>query len=175
MGASVIERARLLRWGCSIGVGSALLGATIVSPPMPRLVWNASPSAPIGLYAVTPAAAVHAGDMVIARVPGRYRAFGTARHYLPENVPLVKQVAATSGSQVCAIGPQLFLDGGWLADRLARDGTGRPMPWWEGCVRMRAHQLLLLIPGKKASFDGRYFGVSERADVIGKARLLWVR
>jgi hypothetical protein len=25
------------------------------------------------------------------------------------------------------------------------------------------------------SFDGRYFGVSKQADVIGKARLLWAR
>ena len=169
------RRARVLLWGGSIGMEIALLGATIVSRPMPRLIWNASPSAPIGLYAVMPGTAIRAGDMVIVRVPARYRAFGTGRHYLPHDVPLVKQVAATTGGQICAIGAQLFLNGGWLADRLAKDGAGRPMPWWQGCVRVRSHQLFLLMPGKKASFDGRYFGISERSDVIGRARLLWAR
>jgi type IV secretory pathway protease TraF len=26
-----------------------------------------------------------------------------------------------------------------------------------------------------ASFDGRYFGVTEGRDIVGKARLLWAR
>src|SRR3546814_5975758 len=38
------------------GVGITLLGLTMAFPPAPRLVWNASASAPIGLYAVTPGA-----------------------------------------------------------------------------------------------------------------------
>src|SRR3546814_6317116 len=35
------------------GIGITLLGLTMAFPPAPRLVWNASASAPIGLYAVT--------------------------------------------------------------------------------------------------------------------------
>jgi conjugative transfer signal peptidase TraF len=159
----------------AIGVGIALLGATIVSPPRPRLVWNASPSAPVGLYSVERDGRINVGDMVIAHVPASYGALASDRHYVPANVPLVKRVAATSGSQVCALGKELFLDGGWLADRRATDGQGRRMPWWHGCVRLAPNQLLLLMPGKQASFDGRYFGVSERSDIIGKAHLLWAR
>jgi len=159
----------------AIGAGIALLGITIVSPPRPRLVWNASPSAPVGLYSVERRGPINVGDMVIAHVPARYRVVASERRYLPANVPLVKRVAATAGSQVCALGQELFLDGAWLADRRASDGQGRPMPWWQGCVRLDSNQLLLLMPGKQASFDGRYFGVSDRRDIIGKAHLLWAR
>ena len=36
-----------------IGLGAAALATTIALPPTPWLVWNASASAPIGLYAVS--------------------------------------------------------------------------------------------------------------------------
>ena len=48
------------------------------------------------------------------------------------------------------------------------------MPMWIGCVRLHGRQLFLLTDNA-ASFDGRYFGISDGKDVIGKARLLWRR
>jgi type IV secretory pathway protease TraF len=39
-------------------------------------------------------------------------------------------------------------------------------------VSLRGRQLFLLMPGSPASFDGRYFGVSEGGEVVGKAQLL---
>src|SRR3546814_8700597 len=65
------ERRTLVRRVAVIGAGITLVGLTIAFPPAPRLVWNASASAPIGPYAVTPGATVEPGDMVIARVPDR--------------------------------------------------------------------------------------------------------
>lgn len=158
-----------------IGAGIALVGLTMAFPPVPRLVWNASASAPIGLYAVTPGAAADPGDMVIARVPEPFRILAAQRRYIPANVPLVKRVAAAAGDEVCALGAQIFVNGKWLAERRATDGQGRPMPWWNGCVRLRGHQLFLLMLGSPASFDGRYFGVTEGRQLVGKARLLWAR
>ena len=84
---------RLLLLGCG-GIGVALIGAELVVHPQPRFVWNSSASAPEGLYRVSSDAPVAVGDMVIARVPARFRALTAARHYIPANVPLVKQVAA---------------------------------------------------------------------------------
>src|SRR5690606_34507971 len=46
------QRRRLARRAAALGFGIVLLGATAVAPPAPRLVWNASASAPVGLYAV---------------------------------------------------------------------------------------------------------------------------
>jgi type IV secretory pathway protease TraF len=86
-------------------------------------------------------------------------------------VPLVKRVVAVAGDEVCAFGKEVFLNGRPIAGRRTVDGGGRPMPAWSGCVRLRGRQLFLLMDAP-ASFDGRYFGVTDGADVIGKARLL---
>lgn len=158
-----------------VGIGIALVGLTITFPPAPRLVWNASASAPIGLYAVTPGVPVDTGDMVIARMPGPWRMLAAQRRYIPANVPLVKYVAAAAGDEVCAFGAQIFVNGRLLATRSVADAAGRAMPWWSGCVRLRGRQLFLLMSNSPASFDGRYFGVTEGGQVVGKAQLLWTR
>jgi len=157
------------------GIGITLLGLTMAFPPAPRLVWNASASAPIGLYAVTPGAPIDPGDMVIARVPDPWRMMAAQRRYIPANVPLVKRVAAVAGDEVCALGQEIFVNGTWVVERRVADASGRPMKWWSGCVRLRGRQLFLLMPGSPASFDGRYFGVTEGGLVVGKARLLCAR
>ncbi len=167
------RRARLYRRLAIGALGTASLGATTIAPPLPRLLWNASASAPIGLYGVTPGAPVKRGDMVIAWPPAGPRALAARRHYLPGNVPLVKRVAAIAGDRVCAIGGVIFVGGDRVAERRARDSLGRPLPWWHGCKTLRDGALFLLMDAP-ASFDGRYFGPTSAPDVIGKATPLWV-
>lgn len=172
--ADKIRRSQLRRRIAITGVGIVIVLASAALPPAPRLVWNASASAPIGLYAVSPGAAVDTSDMVIARVPEPFRQLAAERRYLPMNVPLVKRVTAIGGDEICALGQEIFVNGRWTAERRLADGRGRPMPAWSGCIRLRGGQLFLLMDNP-ASFDGRYFGATEGRDVIGKARLLWRR
>lgn len=172
--AAKLRRKKLGRRIAIIATGAAILLVSAAFPPAPRLVWNASASAPIGLYSVAPGGLAEPGDMVIARVPVPFRRLAATRHYLPMNVPLVKRVAASAGDEVCALGEEIFVNGRWIAERRVTDGAGRVMPMWSGCVRLRGRQLFLLMDAA-ASFDGRYFGVTEGTDVVGKARLLWAR
>ncbi len=169
------RRRTLSRRIAIIGSGITLLGVTLVFPPAPRLVWNASASAPIGLYAVTPDVPINPGDMVIARVPDPWRMLAARRRYIPANVPLVKHVAAAAGDDVCALEKEIFINGRRVAERRAADASDRLMPWWTGCVRLRGHQLFLLMTNSPTSFDGRYFGITDGPQVVGKARLLWAR
>jgi len=173
--ADKLRRRTLGRRVAAIGIGITLLGLTITFSPSPRLVWNASASAPIGLYGVTPDAAIEPGDMVIARVPEPWRMMAAQRRYIPANVPLVKRVAAVAGDEVCALGQEVFVNGRWTAERRVADAAGRPMPAWSGCARLRGRQLFLLMADSPASFDGRYFGVIDAPQLVGKARLLWAR
>ncbi|WP_230463142.1 S26 family signal peptidase [Sphingobium sp. Cam5-1] len=172
--AKKLHRKRRVRRFALGGAGSALLLVSAAFPPAPRLVWNASASAPRGLYIVSPAALPGVGDMVIARVPWRYRQLAAERRYLPLNVPLVKRVAASAGDEVCAWGMVILVNGRRIADRQRTDLRGRSMPLWEGCMRLRGRQLFLLMNNRR-SFDGRYFGSTEGEDVMGKAELLWRR
>ena len=169
-----LKRVRLRGRILCVGAGTILLLLSAALPPTPRLVWNASASAPIGLYRVDPGALVEPGDMVIARLPRRYRLLAASRRYLPMNVPLVKRAGAYAGDKVCALGRNIFLNGRWIASRREVDAAGLPMPWWSGCMVLRGRQLFLLMDSP-SSFDGRYFGSTDGEDVIGKATLLWRR
>jgi len=157
-----------------VGALSAALAATIALPPRPLLVWNASASAPIGLYAITASVALAPGDFALARLPEPYRGLAARRHYLPSNVPLVKRVAAVAGDRVCASGAAVTINGGPAAKRQSADRLGRPLPWWRGCTTLRG-AVLLLNPAEPASFDGRYFGPIRQSALIGKAVPLWTR
>lgn len=163
------------RWLIAATLPAVAIGATLAAPPAPRLVWNASASAPIGLYGVSPGSSIARGVTVIAWTPMRYRHLAAVRRYVPENVPLVKQVAGMAGDRICALGNTITLNGHAVAKRRAVDAAGRLMPRWQGCFRLGQHQLFLLMAEVPGSFDGRYFGPTDKADVVGPASALWVR
>jgi conjugative transfer signal peptidase TraF len=173
--AARCQRARLHRHFAAAGVGIGLIVSAALDPPLPRLVWNASTSAPVGLYSVEPGARVKRGDMVIAWPPSAMRRLAAERQYLPLNVPLVKRVVGVSGDRVCASGVVVSLNGGAVAIRRFRDSAGRAVPWWSGCITLQRGALFLVMTGTADSFDGRYFGPTDPEDVIGKATPLWVR
>lgn len=168
-------RRRLRRRLAAGAAGILLLGVTIVKKPAPRLVWNASSSAPMGLYRVIPGAALERGDMVIAWTPEPFRRLAAERRYLPINVPLVKGIAGVPGDTVCAIGESLYINGRWTVLRLPRDGAGRAMPSWTGCETLGPGRYLLLMAEAPASFDGRYFGSVDARQIVGRAVPLWAR
>lgn len=168
------RRRRLLIPALLLAAGVASLATTIVLPPVPRLVWNASASAPIGLYAVSPHSIVQTGDMVFAWPPFAARELAARRHYLPRNVPLLKRVVAMAGDTICAQKLVVNIDGQPVALRRSFDRMGRPLPAWQGCIRLTEGEFFLLMTIRPDSFDGRYFGVSKRQDLIGKATPLWL-
>ncbi len=167
-------RKRVLSGAAPLAIGIAALGLTIVSPPIPRLLWNASRSVPIGLYAVAPGAVLQRGDMVVAWPPFAVQQLAARRHYLPLGVPLVKPVAAVAGDDICAAGAVISVNGRPVARRREGDAAGRPLPRWTGCSRLGSGMVLLMGEAPD-SFDGRYFGPSPARDLIGTATALWLR
>jgi conjugative transfer signal peptidase TraF len=155
-------------------VGLGCLGFASLVRPAPLLLWNASASAPIGLYRVMPKAPIQRGDMVLLRTPGSVRDLAAERGYLPLAVPLVKRVAALAGDRVCAVGDDLFINGERVARRLERDHLGRPLPHWLGCHRL-GDEVLPLMAEVPTSFDGRYFGAVPTSAVIGRLVPLWTK
>jgi conjugative transfer signal peptidase TraF len=173
----IAERRRMRRrLGTAILIGGTVapLLASLMWKPPTLLVWNASASAPIGLYRISAGAPVRRGDMVVAWTPGPARSLAARRHYLPDNVPLVKRVAALVGDRVCAASSSISIDGRRVAMRQRLDAAGRAMPWWSGCRDLGPGEYFLLMDSP-ASFDGRYFGVTQRQDLVGRAVLIWTK
>lgn len=167
-------RRRRLALAALIGCAAVPLTASIMWEPPVLFVWNATASAPVGLYRLRAQEPARRGDMVIAWTPAPARELAARRHYLPANVPLVKHLAAAAGDRVCAAGRTISINGRPVAVRQAYDAAGRPMPWWMGCRKLRENEYFLLMDSA-SSFDGRYFGVSRNGDVLGLAELLWVK
>jgi conjugative transfer signal peptidase TraF len=156
----------------------ALCGYAASAPGSPRtaqFIWNATASAPIGLYRIRRDRSPARGDLVLAIPFPSLAAFAARRGYLPSGVPFVKRIAAVAGDAVCARGNAIFINGRLAAARRAADGVGRALPAWAGCARLRHGEVFLLMANVRASFDGRYFGPTPASQVVGRLVPLWTR
>jgi conjugative transfer signal peptidase TraF len=153
-------------------LGLGLIGLASLARPAPWLVWNASASAPIGLYRVLPGKPIR-GDLVLVHTPDSVRQLAAERGYLPATVPLVKRIAALDGDVICAAADVISVNGRVVAERLARDRLGRPLPAWTGCQTLETNDVFLLMEDVASSFDGRYFGPVRQAAIIGRLAPLW--
>lgn len=155
----------------ALGVSTVLAFSAGPRPPV-FLAYNATESAAVGFYAVEPGGEVRVGDQVLSRLPGPVADLADQRRYVPATTPVLKTIAAQPGGVVCRIGVALTIDGRTVALARHRDRAGRPLPVWSGCQRLEPGEVFLL-SGHPDSFDGRYFGPTEQALILGKARPLW--
>ena len=158
-----------------VAVSIAALGVASRVNFTPFIVWNASASAPIGLYRIE-SRAPRIGDFALVKPDAGLEDFIVARGYLPENIPLLKRVAALSGARICREDIATFIDGSPVAEALRVDSEGRAMPVWQGCFSLRDDEIFLL-NSPANSLDGRYFGATKITQVIGVAIpvLTWER
>ncbi|MEQ1756166.1 MAG: S26 family signal peptidase [Micropepsaceae bacterium] len=150
------------------------LAMVSVADPIPRLIWNASASAPIGLYWLSMDRGLERGELVLVWLPQKARKLAAERLYLPYNTPALKRVAALPGDRVCATDRAVFVNEILAATVLSSDRAGRVLTSWVGCVTLSVDQVFLLNPDSSGSFDGRYFGPSEQHDIVGRLVGIWV-
>jgi conjugative transfer signal peptidase TraF len=160
-------------------VCSALALALITAPTLgrwpPRLLWNATPSVPVGLYWLQTVDRVAIGDLVAAQPPEALAGFLAARGYLADGVPLLKQVVALAPTQVCRDGDVIRVAGQPLGTAQALDRHGRDLPRWQGCRRLAEGEVFLMNPAAPDSLDGRYFGALPVSTITGRLRPIWTR
>lgn len=156
------------------GVFGGLFAVVAILAPHPRLIWNASASEPVGLYRVVAVEQPAVGDLVAIRPPARLARFLAERHYLPVDVPLLKQIAAGPGARICRRGTVVTVDGVREAVARSRDRLGRALPTWQGC-RVVGEQELFLLASAPDSIDGRYFGPIPASGLLGRASPILTR
>ncbi|WP_230291874.1 S26 family signal peptidase [Croceicoccus sp. Ery5] len=152
-----------------------LFVAVALVDPRPRVIWNASASAPIGLYRIHADDDPSIGTLVAVTPPRQWAGWMAKRGYLPQGVPLLKHVAAKAGQRVCRIGNMVSVDRQSVAVALDRDSRDRPLPVWQGCRILRPDEFLFMNPSVSDSLDGRYFGPLSAMTLLGRATPMLTR
>ncbi len=165
----------MIRLGYAITTTAAasLLGVMSIVSVAPKLIWNASASTPIGLYAIERDRSLEIADLVAVRAPGPLATFMIQRGYTAPDVPLMKRVAALPGQRICRSGKTITIDTVPMGDALERDRLGRPLPVWQGCRIVAPDELFFMNWEVNDSLDGRYFGPLPASTVIGRATPLY--
>jgi conjugative transfer signal peptidase TraF len=165
-------RARIIVMAAISAANIAMLVS--LSAHAPRIVYNASGSAPLGFYYLENRLPDR-GEIAVVKPPPLLEALMTERGILPATVPLLKQIIGAGGDEVCRSGKSagaLAVNGRIVAEVLDRDRESRPLPSWDGCIRLVDGEFFLLQPHPR-SFDSRYFGPVSRCDILGVAQPIW--
>lgn len=152
-----------------LGGSAALFG--MVFEPQKSLIWNRTGSAPIGLFRLSGEPFTIGRWVAVSSRSGPAQ-WASAHGFTGADWPLLKQVAALPGAEVCRENLDIFIDGEPVARALAVDSLGPDMPTWEGCIVLREDEIFLLNSHPR-SLDGRYLGATKTEDVDGVAVPLW--
>lgn len=157
------QRLQVIAWAMSPLLLLAAF-ASIVKAPL--LMWNRTPSEPIGLY-VRSLATPAPGRLVAFPAPPSAFPYADRRLSHLHGVPILKEVAAEAGDVVCTSGGSLRINGQWRAPIQTRDSEGAQLPLWTGC-RPLTHGEIFVFSGRiPNSFDSRYFGPVDLTTVKG--------
>ncbi len=156
------------------GVAIASLLGTERPQFMPRLLYNITPSVPVGWYWVRENKDLQKGDLVLFHLPLKWQNFAIERGYIGPHIPLLKPVFALEGDTVCRTDERITVNKTDVAAALSRDSLGREMPTWGGCFTLKQGEFFALNPDVQASFDGRYYSVLKTETILGTATPLLV-
>ena len=156
---------------CALAAGAAVIGLAAAGGAGPLLLWNRTASEPEGLYLR------HAGPVTVGALiafPAPSAAFPYADGHLAylRRVPILKHVAAVAGDQVCTANDRLEINGRVRATILLQDRRGVALPRWDGCRRLGDGEVFVFSDSIPNSFDSRYFGPVNRAEIVGVFRPL---
>jgi conjugative transfer signal peptidase TraF len=167
-----MNRAKSVRIWLSLTVISTALVSISATDIMPKkIIWNASPSVPIGLYWIKNDE-FKISDIVVVELPEPFKSMADERGYLPKNVPALKRVRAVSGDTICRFERKTFINGEVVSVAQLRDYRGLKLPEWSGCKCLKPDEVFLLTNHPK-SFDGRYTGPVDRKIITGIAVPIW--
>ncbi len=137
-----------------------------------HLLWNWTPSLPLGLYWVSPRSEADVGALVAFPVPAGVRALVRERRYLPPGAVLVKPIVAVVDDDVCTDGGTLTVNGAPLGAVATEDTRGRPLPHDTRCGPLPGG-VVFVASHLPTSFDSRTFGPVPLSELRGTVTPLW--
>jgi len=154
-----------------LGTSAALSASACVLAS--HLIWNRTPSLPLGLYWLSTHESLSAvGDIVAFPVPADVRQLVHDRRYLLDGDVLLKPVVAVAGDAVCIREGVVTINDTILGRALPVDSQDRPLPTDTLCGPVPPGHLYVA-SHHPHSFDSRTFGPIDVRNVHGKATPLW--
>jgi len=166
--ASTCGRRQIALIGLS--AGAIVMLALPATASSAQLVWNMTASAPAGLYRIERSNWT-VGDRVVVLPSSDLAEDLEKRGILERGKLLIKRLAAAAGQTVCRREDIVTLNGRGVARAKTEGSDSLPLRSWQGCVTLSDQQIFLLGDGAD-SYDGRYFGVTSKSDIVGRADLL---
>ena len=164
-----MKRRRWVGAGAVIALTLALI--TLRSLDAPLFLYPSSASLPAGIY-MRSFEPVQVGSIVAFPAPAiarRYQERDGSQG--PSAYLFIKPVAARPGDHVCNnLNDGLQINGIWVASVAKSDSSGKVLPVWRSCRRLRSKELFVFSDRVLNSFDSRYYGIVHFKQISGVYR-----
>ncbi len=157
----------------ALGTGLILIALNLLVGER-MLVYNNSPSVPIGLYRRQPGAKIRVGGLVDFPIPEAAKDYVAGRAGRLGDWHILKPVVAVAGDHVCTESDDLSINGKRLGPIIEHDSRGNLVPVWRDCRRLVEGELFVFSTRIERSFDSRVYGPIQATDVTGVYAPLWV-
>lgn len=184
MKAGAARTNRFQRCAAGVVLAGVVVLATAALAQAVGIRINTTRSIPLGFYRVSAAAVGKGADVLVCPPPGPLFAEARSRGYLGAGFCaegygyLMKRVVAIAGDVVAVADEGVRVNGALLPASAPRaaDAGGRALPRFRtDAYTLGPTEVLLMSPASPTSFDGRYFGPVDRAQIqtVLTALLTW--
>ena len=139
---------------------------------------NTTASIPLGVYQLSNEPLIKGAYVLFCPPPAPVFAMAMASGYLGAGFcpggygQLMKRLAAAKNDRVTITAEGVAVNGQRLplSKPIKLDGGGRPLPHYAKSWVLDSDEVLVMSDSNSGSFDGRYFGPIQRAQIVGVIR-----
>jgi conjugative transfer signal peptidase TraF len=136
---------------------------------------NTTPSIPLGVYQLSNEPLVTGSYVLFCPPPAPVFAMAKARGYVGAGFcpggygQLMKRLVAAKNDRVTINAEGVVVNGQRLplSKLIKLDGGSRPLPHYAKSWVLGSDEVLVMSDSNSGSFDGRYFGSIQRAQIVG--------
>jgi conjugative transfer signal peptidase TraF len=134
--------------------------------------YQVTASMPKGFYLVKPGL-IRRNDIVVFSPPKPTLEFLRQERWIPKDGLLMKYVVGMPGDYVCQKEGSIWLNQRIVGPVYKFYAPGKILPNAKFCGRLLENEYLLVSTKISRSFDGRYFGPINYAQIKGRAYRIW--
>ena len=132
-------------------------------------VHQLTPSMPEGWYFTYPVSSYYRGDNVVFSPDKQTENYILARKWLPKDIPLLKKIVGIPGDFLCIKQQNVYINGELLGKVYEMDDKGNALPVFSFCGKIAKDEYFMQGVANAHSFDSRYYGLVNKAQIMSKA------